>query len=126
MTKPSSKDPLKALLLAWAVLMTVLFAATQIEPRRAVAPDEGAILEPAGEARFVALPAAQEPGAAEPSDYQGYAAAPPPASTYDCAENGSCYGDLSQDTGRPKTVHVEGYFRSDGTYVRGHYRSSPR
>jgi len=49
------------------------------------------------------------------------------ASTYSgCAENGSCYGDLSTLTGRPKTVHVGGYFRSDGTYVRGHYRSKPR
>jgi hypothetical protein len=24
----------------------------------------------------------------------------------------------------PKTNHVNGYFRRDGTYVRGHYRSS--
>jgi hypothetical protein len=40
-----------------------------------------------------------------------------------CAENGSCYGDVSPLTGRPKTVHVQGYFRRDGTYVRGHYRS---
>jgi cell division septation protein DedD len=43
-----------------------------------------------------------------------------------CAENGSCYGDISPSTGRPKTVHVQGYYRKDGTYVRGHYRSSPR
>jgi hypothetical protein len=43
-----------------------------------------------------------------------------------CAENGSCYGDISDATGRPKTVHVDGYYRRDGTYVRGHYRSSPR
>lgn len=43
-----------------------------------------------------------------------------------CAENGSCYGDLSTATGRPKTVHVNGYFRKDGTYVRGYYRSPPR
>ena len=43
-----------------------------------------------------------------------------------CAENGTCYGDISALTGRPKTVHVEGYYRRDGTYVRGHYRSSPR
>lgn len=40
-----------------------------------------------------------------------------------CAENGSCYGDVSAATGRPKTVAVKGYFRKDGTYVRGHYRS---
>src|SRR5207249_4346542 len=43
-----------------------------------------------------------------------------------CAENGSCYGDISEKTGRPKTVPVRGYFRKDGTYVRGYYRSSPR
>ncbi len=43
-----------------------------------------------------------------------------------CAENGSCYGDISALTGRPKTVPVEGYYRKDGTYVRGHYRSKPR
>lgn len=43
-----------------------------------------------------------------------------------CAENGSCYGDISPATGRPKTVQVQGYYRSDGTYVRGHYRSKPR
>jgi len=40
-----------------------------------------------------------------------------------CAENGSCFGDTSSTTGRPKTTHVRGYTRKDGTYVRGHYRS---
>jgi len=40
-----------------------------------------------------------------------------------CAENGTCYGDISALTGRPKTVSVQGYYRNDGTYVRGHYRS---
>lgn len=43
-----------------------------------------------------------------------------------CAENGSCYGDLSLATGSAKTVHVGGYYRKDGTYVRGHYRSAPK
>lgn len=43
-----------------------------------------------------------------------------------CAENGSCYGDISTETGRPKTVEVKGYYRKDGTYVRGHYRSKPK
>jgi len=43
-----------------------------------------------------------------------------------CAENGSCYGDISTLTGRAKTVHVGGYYRKNGTYVRGHYRSRPR
>lgn len=42
------------------------------------------------------------------------------------AENGSYYGQISVTTGRPKTVHVQGYYRKDGTYVRGHYRSTPR
>lgn len=40
-----------------------------------------------------------------------------------CAENGSCYGDISSLTGRPKTVAVGGYYRKNGTYVRGYYRS---
>lgn len=40
-----------------------------------------------------------------------------------CAESGSCYGDISVATGRPKTVYVGGYYRKDGTYVRGYYRS---
>jgi hypothetical protein len=40
-----------------------------------------------------------------------------------CAENGSCYGDVSSVTGLPKTTHVNGYYRKNGTYVRGHYRS---
>lgn len=39
------------------------------------------------------------------------------------AENGSYYGELSANTGKRKTVHVRGYYRRDGTYVRGHYRS---
>jgi hypothetical protein len=60
---------------------------------------------------------------------------PPPAlstpeqvvrSTPTCAENDSCFGDISSYTGRPKTVHVRGYYRKDGTYVRGHYRTPPR
>lgn len=47
-----------------------------------------------------------------------------PRSTF--AENGSYYGQISEFTRRPKTVHVKGYFRKDGTYVRSHYRSRPR
>lgn len=42
------------------------------------------------------------------------------------AENDSYYGQISENTGRPKTVHVKGYYRKDGTYVRSHYRSPPR
>jgi hypothetical protein len=40
-------------------------------------------------------------------------------------ENGSYYGEPNA-SGVPKTVYVNGYFRKDGTYVRSHYRSSPR
>lgn len=42
------------------------------------------------------------------------------------AENGSYYGEISENTGRAKTVYVRGYYRKDGTYVRSHYRSRPR
>lgn len=41
------------------------------------------------------------------------------------AENGSYYGQISEITGRPKTVYVRGYYRKDGTYVRSYYRSKP-
>ena len=41
------------------------------------------------------------------------------------AENGSYYGEISEETGRPKTVYVRGHYRDDGTYVRSHYRSRP-
>jgi len=52
----------------------------------------------------------------------------PPTNTpvNDVAENGSYYGEISETTERPKTVHVGGYYRKNGTYVRGHYRSRPR
>ena len=36
------------------------------------------------------------------------------------------YGEVSEETGRVKDVHVDGYYRRDGTYVRPHYRSRPR
>ncbi len=49
---------------------------------------------------------------------------PPTTSASACAENGSCYGDTSAATGKPKTTYVQGYTRRDGTYVRGHYRSN--
>lgn len=48
----------------------------------------------------------------------------PPAYKPHVAENGSYYGQPN-DYGVPKTVHVSGYYRKDGTYVRGHYRSKP-
>jgi hypothetical protein len=40
------------------------------------------------------------------------------------AENGSYAGEPNAN-GVPKTVHVNGYYRKDGTYVREHYRSPP-
>lgn len=60
--------------------------------------------------------------------YTPPAVAPTPIATPNvavigCAENGSCYGDISAATGRAKTVHVDSYVKKDGTYVRGHYRS---
>lgn len=42
------------------------------------------------------------------------------------AENGSYKGEISKETGRPKEVLVKGYYRKDGTYVQGHYRSAPK
>ncbi len=48
-----------------------------------------------------------------------------PAPVYgSVAENGSYYGQPNVN-GVPKTVAVGGYYRKDGTYVRGHYRSAP-
>lgn len=41
-------------------------------------------------------------------------------------ENSSYYGEMSTKTGRPKTVYLKGYYRKNGTYVKGHYRSPPR
>ena len=40
-----------------------------------------------------------------------------------CAENGSCYGDISEVTGRPKTVYIPAYVRGNGARVKSHYRS---
>lgn len=42
------------------------------------------------------------------------------------AENGDYYGRDNDGDGRVETVHVRGYYRRDGTYVRGHYRARPR
>jgi hypothetical protein len=61
------------------------------------------------------VPAPSSASSPNPPSYGNYAPI--------CAENGSCYGDISNITGLPKTVPVNGYFRSDGTYVRGYYRS---
>jgi hypothetical protein len=71
-------------------------------------------------AAFSDAPAVHRPGRA-----RRRAQPTTPWPLYGCAENGSCYGDISAATGRPRTVHVRGYYR-DGRYVRGHYRSRPR
>lgn len=63
------------------------------------------------------------PPAYSPPAYLSPPPAPSPPPRYGCSESGSCYGDISPATGRPKTVYVPGYFRSDGKYVRGYYRS---
>lgn len=49
-----------------------------------------------------------------------------PAYKPSVAENGSVYGEISERTGRPKTVYVRSYTRRDGTYVRSYWRSAPR
>lgn len=63
------------------------------------------------------------PGGTSPQCYSTDPSPQPSFTAPHCAENGSCYGDISSITGRPKTVAVRGYYRKDGTYVRGHYRS---
>lgn len=40
--------------------------------------------------------------------------------------NNSSYGEISERTHRPKTENIDGYYRQDGTYVKGHYRSKSR
>jgi len=42
------------------------------------------------------------------------------------AENGDVRGWDNDGDGRTEPVHVRGYYRRDGTYVRGHYRARPR
>jgi hypothetical protein len=63
-----------------------------------------------------------EPAFSRPAPTPGYV----PLPTYPvpgCSESGSCNGDISSITGLPKTNYVNGYFRSDGTYVGSYYRS---
>lgn len=55
--------------------------------------------------------------------YQPPSRLPPVGYTPPCSESGSCYGDTSAATGRPKTTYVHGYFRKNGAYVRSYYRS---
>ena len=41
------------------------------------------------------------------------------------AENGDIFGRDNDGDGRIETVHVRGYFKKNGTYVRSHYRAAP-
>lgn len=51
---------------------------------------------------------------------------PPSTSSATHSGSSSGYREISKKTGRAKTVHVRGYHRKDGTYVKPHYRSPPR
>jgi hypothetical protein len=86
-------------------------------PNPTSAPSVARIAENGGQPRYAANDA--------PSDNIAPTPAPVlvPVTAPFCAENGSCYGDISTNTGLPKTVAVHGYTRSNGTYVRGYYRS---
>jgi hypothetical protein len=87
------------------------------------------VVAPSHTATFVA-PALETPPAGQSfvgsEQRPGLPSNPIPPGGAGCSENGSCYGDISNINGMPKTNHVNGYFRRDGTYVRGHYRSSGR
>jgi hypothetical protein len=76
----------------------------------------------AAQAQTTTSPAPAAPKA--PAVYQN-SPAPQTYNVARVAENGSYYGQPNQ-YGVPKTVAVKGYYRKDGTYVRGHYRSAPR
>jgi len=58
-----------------------------------------------------------------------YAAPRPPYTTAPATPSCSgygCYGQPSSTTGAARTNQVDGYTRSDGTYVAPYYRSSPQ
>lgn len=59
------------------------------------------------------------------SSGSGYSSFETPSASYgnSIPDNSSYYGQISSITGAPKTTYVRGYTRSDGTQVRGHYRS---
>jgi hypothetical protein len=54
---------------------------------------------------------------------QGLFTVRPDYSAPGVAEDGSYYGEISTVNGLPRTHLVSGYYRNDGTYVRGYYRS---
>ena len=133
-------NPLKIFLVALAALLVgcatpaqqpdvthysapVIYAAAPVlQPPAPVAKPSGIYLAPAGAS---AGTIAANP-AYVPSPSLG-AYVPPVLSVPvygSLAENGSYYGQPNVN-GVPKTVAVGGYYRKDGTHVRGHYRSSP-
>jgi hypothetical protein len=75
-----------------------------------------------GRSTFVLAPQGSAPNPA-PSTAAPYAVPVPQTLAPPCSETGSCYGDISERTGLPKTTFVHGYLRSDGTYVGSYYRS---
>lgn len=62
---------------------------------------------------------APAPAYAAPPVY--YAPSPAPVPMYAPPANG--YGEISKETGLPRTNYVNGYYRADGTYVQPYYRS---
>ena len=48
---------------------------------------------------------------------------PVTGSSYSSSSTGNCYGCISSSTGKLKTNWVNGYFKSNGTYVQGYWRS---
>lgn len=72
-----------------------------------------------------AVAAPSQPTYAAPAAVRAYEPPAVAAPVYGrVAENGSYYGQPNVNV-VPKTVAVGGYYRKDGTYVRGHYRSAP-
>lgn len=51
---------------------------------------------------------------------------PTPAPSAPSCSGYGCYGQPSATTGQPRTETVNGYIRSDGTYVAPYVRSRPR
>lgn len=66
---------------------------------------------------------ATEPVAQAPATAPSY---PPSYTRSPGCTSGNYYGAISCATGLPKTTYVRPYFRKDGTFVSGHYRSRRR
>jgi hypothetical protein len=72
------------------------------------------------------LSSLSEPALSVPTDSLPSAIGEPSLSRGSSPHPESTYGTISELTGLPRTVYVRPYIRSDGTYVRGHYRSCSR